>query len=200
MKKLLVSGIVLGLIISAGCAREYPKKLKVHTFDTALIQYQITGAAEGEEALYIRGDQKALHRYVTINDQERRTLELDLGPEKYNANLIKMTAVRSENPDYAKLQQMSAEEQEKHILRRELGLKEGVELPEPTSKTTYAGKQCDLYNIPNIGSACIWEGVVLMKEVILLDTVNVKTAISVETDIQIPAERFDLPVGVIVTN
>lgn len=201
MKKLsIICTCLLGFVFLTGCSEEYPQELEVYSFDTAVIQYQITGAAEGEETLYMRGDQKAIHRYVVMGDTEKRTLELDLGSEKYIADLVKMTAVKVDDADYDKLRKMNSEEQEKYLVRKELGLKEGIELPEVSGKTRYAGKQCDLYVVPNIGSVCVWNGIILMKEVSLVDFVNKKTVVSVETDVKIPAERFELPAGVIVTN
>lgn len=201
MKKLIpLFAFVLMAITLTGCAEEYPQNLEVYSFDTAVIQFQIEGAAEGEETMYIRGDQKALHRYVTLGDTEKRTLELSLGSEKYIADLVKMTAIKVEDTDYQELQGMSPEKQEEYMVRKELGLKEGVELPEPSGKATYGGEECDVYIIPNIGTACVWNGIVLMKEVSLVDVTNRKTAVSVETGVEIPAGRFDLPAGVIVTN
>lgn len=51
-----------------------------------------------------------------------------------------------------------------------------------------------------MGSACIWNGIVLQKEVTLAGITNKTTAVNISVDVDIPAERFELPDNVIVTN
>lgn len=200
MKKLISLCALVGVIFVAGCTDTYPQNLQVYSFDTAIIQYDLSGNAEGEETLYIRGDQTALHRFVTRAGVEENVFELDLGDEMYIADLQKMTAVKSRNEDYENLKSMSKEDQEAYLIKKELGLKDSVKLGEPLSQKTVAGQTCDVYQVPNIGTACVWEGIVLEKEIKILDTISKKVAVSVETNVEIPSERFELPEGVIKTN
>ena len=200
MKKLTTLCALVGMIFVAGCTDTYPQDLQVYSFDTAIIQYELSGNAEGEETLYIRGDQKALHRFVTRAGVEENMFELDLGEEMYIADLQKMTAVKSNNAEYEKLKSMTPEEQGEYLVKQELGLKDNVDLGEPLSQKMVAGKKCDLYQVPNIGTACVWDGIVLEKEVQILDKTSKKVAVSVETNVEIPSERFELPEGVIKTN
>jgi hypothetical protein len=200
MKKTIALCVITGMIFIAGCTDTYPQDLQVYSFDTAVIQYELSGNAEGEETLYIRGDQRALHRFVTRADTEENTFELDLGEEMYIADLQKMTAVKANNKDYEKLKSMTREEQEEYLIKKELGLKNNVDLGEPLSQKMVAGKKCDVYQVPNIGTACVWDGIVLEKEMQILDKTSKKVAVSVETNVEIPNERFELPEGVIKTN
>lgn len=200
MKKLTSFLVLISLFALSGCGDSYPQKLSVYSFDTAIIQYEISGISDGDETVYMRGDQKSSHRFVTTSGQEENTLQLDLGSERYVADLNKMTATKVKNQDYETLISLSKEDQEKYLVRKALGLKEGVEVPEPLTTSMVAGKTCKLYEVPNIGIACLWEGIVLKKEISMLGNSSIKTAVSVETDVEISKDRFELPAGVILTN
>jgi hypothetical protein len=125
-------------------------------------------------------------------------MELDLGAEKYIVDLDKMTAVKAENKDYQTLLGMSPEEQTEFMVKKALGLKNSTEVPQSLTTSVVAGQTCDVYQIPNLGTACIWNGLVLQKEISLLDITNKTTATSVKINTPIVAERFELPAGVIV--
>ncbi|MFC1655746.1 hypothetical protein ACFL3C_02660 [Patescibacteria group bacterium] len=200
MKKLASVFVLLSLFALSGCGDSYPQELSVYSFDTAIIQYEIGGISQGDETVYMRGDQKSSHRFVTTGAQEENTLQLDLGNDRYVADLNKMTATKVKNNDYEKLISMSKEEQEKYLVRKALGLKDSVEVPEPLTTAMVAGQKCKLYEIENIGVACIWEGVVLKKEISILGNSSTKTAVSAEVNVDIAKERFELPAGVILTN
>ncbi len=188
-------------LLFVGCDGEsYPNKLSVYPFETAVIQYELSGNTEGDQSLFIRGDEKAVSTFVTTPDKESRTFELYLGSTKYIANLDKMTAVKAPNTQYTDMLELDPEEQEAYLIKKSLGLKESAELPEPVITSTVAGHECEVYEIPNVGSACIWNGIVLQKEVTLAGITNKATAVNVSVDVDIPSERFELPAGVIVTN
>ncbi len=199
MKKFASLFVLLSLFALGGCGDNYPKELSVYSFDTAIIQYEIGGISQGDETVYMRGDQKSSHRFVTTGTQEENTLQLDLGKERYIADLNKMTAIKVKNSDYEKLVSMNKEEQEKYLVRKALGLKDNVEVPEPLTTTMVAGQKCKLYEIENIGVACIWNGVVLKKEINMLGNSSTKTAVSVEINVDIAKERFELPAWIILT-
>jgi hypothetical protein len=204
MKKsslILVGFALLTAFILPGCDNNtVPGKLTFLPFNTATIKYEISGSLSGEETLYIRKDQTASHKYVTQNDAEESTLELSLGSEKYLANLIKMTAIKVKNEEYDKLVKMSKEEQLKQNIRYALGLKDSDEVPAPSGTKKVAGETCDVYVIENVGTACLWNGLVLEKKISILGVENNKKAVSIEIDKEIPKDRFELPAGVIVTN
>ncbi|MBD3156836.1 hypothetical protein GF369_03330 [Candidatus Peregrinibacteria bacterium] len=195
---LALAGVTL---LFVGCDdASYPNKLSVYPFKTALVQYELSGNTEGDQSLFIRGDEKAVSTFITTPGQEKNTFELYLGSTKYIANLDKMTAVKAANTQYTDMLELSPEEQEAYLIKKSLGLKESAELPEPIITSTVAGRECDVYDIPNVGSACIWNGIVLQKEITLAGITNKTIAVNVETDVEIPDERFELPAGVIVTN
>lgn len=204
MKKTLsliaITTFVVSTLLLTGCGDSYPSELSVYPFKTVVIQYELSGGTEGDQSLFIRGDQKALHKFITTAGQESNSFELYLGENKYFANLDKMTAVKTIDANYNKMLSLSAEEQEEYLIKKSLGLKESAQLPDPVTTSTVAGQKCDVYEVPNVGTACIWNGIVLQKEITLAGITNKTVAVSVQVDVEIPAERFELPAGVIVTN
>lgn len=200
MKKLsvLFLGIVTAsALVFTGCTQE-EQALKVYPFDTAIIQYQIAGAAEGDETLYIKGDKKAAIRFVTQDDEEKQTMDLDLGAEGYRVNLNDNTAVKFANDYYESLKGMDKDGQEMFLVRQELGLKESAENPTKVGEAKIAGQVCNIYDVSNVGSVCMWNGIPLQKQINILGVVNSKTAVNIQTDVEIGDDRFDLPRGVVV--
>jgi hypothetical protein len=198
---LAISGSALLL---GGCADgedAVTKKLSVYSFNTAVVQYELTGTVAGEETLYIKGDYTADHKYATLPDGgEENILDISLGAEIYTADLNRMTAVKSVNSDYEALLKMSAEEQKKFMIKKALGLKESAEVPSPAGTKKIAGYNCDFYLVENVGSVCLWNNVVLEKEISVLGLVNKKTALSILENIDIDKSKFELPAGVILKN
>lgn len=194
-----LAGLMLG-----GCTDgqdAITKKLSVYPFNTAVIQYELTGVVNGEETLYIKGDYSAVHKYATLSDgSEENVLDLNLGHESYVADLNKMTAVKAQNNDYGTMLTMSPEDQKKFLIKQSLGLRDNVEVPAPSGTKKVAGYTCDFYLVENVGSLCIWNNVVLEKEIMVLGLVNKKTALSVLENIEIDNTKFELPAGVILKN
>ncbi|MFC1599672.1 hypothetical protein ACFL3T_01430 [Patescibacteria group bacterium] len=194
MKKLISIIALVAAVFLAGCVKDYPSEIAVYKFDTAVIQYEYTGSQKGEATLYVRGDQKAM--YKTFG--EKSTLEIDLGEKGYDVNMDKGTAIEVANPNYETLKGMSANEQEIYLVKEALGLKDYAEAPVAALKKVVAGKTCNVYAINNIGSACIWSGIVLEKEVTIQDVTNKQVAVSVQTDVEVSAAKFELPANVIL--
>ena len=193
MKKFIA--LILSTVLLTGCLpADYPKEIAVYDFNTAVIQYELTGQEEGDMTLYMRGDQKATYKAT----QTGNTLELNLGNKAYLVDMDKATAVESSTDFYANLKNLSKEEQNIAIIKKALGLKDSADDPEAVTRKVVAGQSCDVYNIPNIGTACIWNGIVLEKEITMLGLVNKTVAVSVQTNVDIPPERFELPANVIV--
>jgi hypothetical protein len=195
---IIVTAIAASGLVLAGCGDSYPSELSVYPFKTVVVQYELSGGTTGDQSLFIRGDQKALHKFVTTPGQEASTFELYLGAEKYIANLDKMTAVKTTDSNYEKMLTLSAEEQEDYLIKKSLGMKDSAELPAPVTTSMVAGQICDVYEVPNVGTACIWNGLALQKEITLAGITNKLVAVNVDVDAEIPAERFELPAGVIV--
>ena len=192
MKKLIIP--ILFVVVFAGCGTAYPNEISVYKFDTAVIQYQFTGSLEGEGSLYLRGDQKAFYKSFGGSN----TLELDFGGSGYIVDVDKTTAIKVENADYETLKGLSETEQEVYLVKKALGLKSSAADPEPVTKKVIAGQTCNVYTINNIGSACIWNGIVLETEVTIQDITNRQVAVSVQENVEIPDIKFELPVNVIV--
>ncbi len=154
---IIVTAIAASGLVLAGCGDSYPSELSVYPFKTVVVQYELSGGTTGDQSLFIRGDQKALHKFVTTPGQEASTFELYLGAEKYIANLDKMTAVKTTDSNYEKMLTLSAEEQEDYLIKKSLGMKDSAELPAPVTTSMVAGQICDVYEVPNVGTAGIWE-------------------------------------------
>ena len=86
------------------------------------------------------------------------------------------------------------------MIRNALGLRGTDEIPAPAGTKTIAGQTCEVYLIETIGSACIWNGIVLEKTVSILGIANDKVAVSVRLNTDIANDRFELPAGIIITN
>lgn len=204
MKKILsliiIASLSAGAFLLTGCDESYPSQLSVYPFKTAVIQYELTGGTQGDQSVFIRGDQKAVQTSITTPGQESENFELYLGAEKYIADLDKMTAVKTTDNNYEKMLSLSADEQEAYMIKKNLGLKESATLPQPITTSMVAGQQCDVYEIPNVGTACMWHGIPLQKEITLAGITNKSIAVNVQVDAEIPSERFELPAGVIVKN
>jgi hypothetical protein len=204
MKKsilITLSFVFVSALFLSGCGDDtVTKKLSVFPFNTAVVKYELSGSFVGEETLYIKGDLMSSHKYITQNDQEESTLELSLGSEKYVANLDKMTAIKVKNEEYDKLIKLNKEEQGKQLIRDALGLQATDAIPSSSGTKKIAGQTCDVYVIENVGTACLWGGLVLEKKITILGISNDKTAVSIELDKEISNDRFDLPAGIIVTN
>ena len=204
MKKSILiplSFVFVSTLLLSGCGDgSASKKLSVFPFNTAVIKYELSGSFTGEENLYIKGDLMSSHKYIMQNDAEESTLELSLGSEKYIANLNKMTAIKTKNEQYDKLITLGKEDQNKLLILSALGLKDSDPIPSSSGTKKIAGQTCDVYVIENVGTACMWNGLVLEKKITILGISNDKTAVSIELDKDISNDRFELPAGVIVTN
>jgi hypothetical protein len=197
MKKFAIPFALLILVL-AGCTPDYPDDLAIYDFDTVLVQYELSGQTEGDATLYMRGDQKALYKSVRVAGTEKNTLDLDLGDKAYAVDMDKATASELPTTDYEALKGLSAEEQNKYLVKKALGIKNSAEDPQVATTKTVAGQTCDLYIVTNIGTACIWNGIVLEKEVNIADVTNQMVATRVETDISIQPEKFEIPANVIL--
>jgi len=206
MKKfriVLLLTALTGTLILSGCdggKEQIVKKLSVYPFNTAIVNYNLTGTINGSETLYIKGDLTADYLATTDSALNETRLDLNLGSEIYKVDMDKMTAVKVRNEQYDKLLKMSPEDQAKQLVRSALGLKDDAAVPTPAGKKEVAGQTCDFYIMENLGSVCLWNGIVLQKEISMIGITNTKSAVSVEVDVDIAKERFELPAGVIVTN
>ncbi|MFC1810011.1 hypothetical protein ACFLZH_00775 [Patescibacteria group bacterium] len=193
MKKFIT--LIIALIFFTGCLpADYPTEIAVYDFNTAVIQYELTGQEEGDMTVYLRGDQQATYKTT----QAGNILEINLGDKIYSVDMDKATAVELPTTFYESLKAMSAEDQELAIVKKALGIKDAATDPEAITKKVVAGQQCDVYNIPNIGVACIWNGIVIEKEITMLGLTNKTVAVSIQTNVDIPPERFEVPANVIV--
>lgn len=197
MKKFIIPFALLVLVLT-GCTPDYPNELAVYDFDTALVQYELSGQTEGDATLYMRGDQKALYKSVRVLDTEKNTLDLELGDKAYAVDMDKATASELPNTDYETLKGLSAEDQNKYLVKKALGIKNSAEDPQVATTKSIAGQECDLYIVANIGTACIWNGIVLEKEVNIAGVTNQMVATRVETNVKIQPEKFEIPANIIL--
>jgi len=139
--------------------------------------------------------------YKTLKEGEVKqdTLELVLGDTKYYVDLNENTALKAKNTEFADTKEMSDEAKAEYMLRKALGLSDTAEVPEKIGNSKYADQECELYLI-SVGPVCVWDGIPLYQEASLAGVTTAKTAAKVETNIDIPKDKFELPQGVVIKN
>jgi len=192
--------VLISVVVLSGCTGAYSNKLTVYDFDTAVIQYELNGATQGDETLYIRGDESALYSFVTRAEQEENKITLSLENAAYIADMLQMTAIKTTNKDYLAMKDLDKDAQEEYLIRKALGLKADTEIPESASTKEIAGQTCDIYEIANIGEACIWKGIVLEKTISMAGVTDTKTAISIQLNVDIDGAKMQLPSNVTLVN
>ena len=198
MKKLASVILLISLITLSGCAQTYSNKLAVYDFDTLIVQYELDGDIQGDETLYIRGDESAIYRYITRGEQEEQKLELHLGEKKQIVNMIALTAVEVTDQDYVNMEDLNKEGQENYLIRKDLGLREDVEIPKSTMTKKIAGQTCDVYEVSNVREVCIWKGIILENTTSIAGITNTKTATSIMVNKDIDTAKFQIPSNVVL--
>ncbi|MBU1446093.1 hypothetical protein KKD70_02430 [Patescibacteria group bacterium] len=200
MKKIVSTFVLISLITLNGCAQTYSSKLAVYDFDTAVVQYALNGATQGDETLYIRGDESAVYRFVTRGEQEENKLELYLGETKQIADMLKLTAVEVPNQDYIVMKDLDKDAQAAYLIRKTLGLDANAEIPASTISKEIAGQTCDIYEVANLGEACIWKGIVLEKTISMAGITDTKIATSIQLDVDIDGAKMQMPSNVVLAD
>ncbi len=199
VKKVIVIAIFASVII-AGCATGTDQKVNPYPFNTAKIEYELSGNIEGTQTVYIKGDLTARETQGVKNtekgEKETHDLYLEIGDSRYEIDLNTKEGIKTMNPLYNELRNLKQNEKNDFLLKIATGAAETEGLPTSTGQEKFAGKTCNMYDISDIGEICIWNSIPLYYK----RNQNVTTAVSVETDIDIDDAVFAVPADVTITD
>jgi hypothetical protein len=191
MKKLLLLLIFISVSIFA---QEY----KRYHFKSGKIVYESTGAMTGTSTTYFDnyGMLEAKKSNLTIDmmgvKQEHNSLEIMKDRWVYSVNLKTNTATKIENPMYQLFPNgVEGEEVAIAMMKKMGGKKIGTE--------TVSGKNCDIWDVPKMMSKIwVWKTIPIKTETNVMGMQITQTATSVETDIPISQDKFNIPKGITI--
>jgi hypothetical protein len=185
------------VMVFSACASGQ-EKVFPYTFNTAKIEYKISGDIDGNMTTYIKGDQSVnkLSGTASPDNEPVSTLTISLGESIYFVDLVSNTGYSTQNPIYAELKTLNKKEKQERLLSYATNTNYTEGKPEVVEQREYAGKKCDLYAIEGIGEICLWEGVPLYSKASFEDRERIIQTTSISTEIDIPDSEFQLPEGV----
>jgi hypothetical protein len=200
----IIPAILISILLS-GCAvpeeRVYP-----YPFDTAKIDYKLSGTLEGTQTVHIKDD-NATHETHVIRklpedmQENMDILIIDKKDQLYEIDLNKKTGIKSINPIYTQLKEKPMEDRLDFLVKLATGKIEG-EKPASKGKKQYAGQECDLYDMMEIGEICIWNGIPLYSSLTIPgdEITSSMTAEKIELNIVIPDNTFNIPEDITITD
>jgi hypothetical protein len=161
-----------------------------------VVEYAVSGAQKGTEALYFDrwGQREATYTDTEISvagiSQKQKTLTILEGELVYNINLATRAGTKTVNPLFKKILDRSPDKNLADLGLRMLedmgGVKVGTE--------EVAGKLCDIWEVKNLQSkSWLWKAVTLKVQVKMAGMEVTKTAARFEEGASIPEDRFTIP-------
>ncbi|MBU0668157.1 hypothetical protein KJ951_03640 [Patescibacteria group bacterium] len=205
--KIAGAAIILALTIALyGCAaseqnqKQEEKAIIPYPFSTAKIEYNITGNMEGTTTVKIKGD-KTIHETIV---QDVHALFIETPGKLYQVDLITKTGNSSANPIYKQIEALPENQRMDFLTKLATGLsgEEDGSAPQPTGQKTLAGETCDLYEIQGLGEICLWNSIPLYSSMEIPEAgiKSTTTAISIQTNVDIPDSDFTVPEDVSMTD
>lgn len=194
MKVLLVSILFASSSLFNGSADQ---EFKRYGIKSGVIEYELTGAQSGKEVVYFDdwGFREAKYTETELSfggfSQKINSLTIMEGNMIYNIDLSTNTGTKIENSMFEGLEGEDMEQIGEKMMEQMGGEKTGTE--------TVLGKECDLWEIKQMGSKTwVWKSIPLKTEVNMGMQMNiVATSISEES---VSAEKFKIPEGVTFTD
>lgn len=206
--KLFLPGVTLLVVVAlSACATQQQETEKVYPypFETARIEYELSGNVEGTITVLIKGD-RAIHETEAVDTsaggQPIHTKIIDMGDTLYQIDLVNNRGQKGKNPIYSQLQELPEGERMDFLTKLAAGApEEGAQMPEVVEQKAVAGETCDLYNIEDFGEICLWNGIPLYSSMSIPEAgiMNTNTATSIQIDTSIPDSAFDIPSDVTIT-
>jgi len=162
-----------------------PDDYRKYPFETAIVEYKLEGKTEGTKSYYVYGAGYKIAEY-RLEKKGKKIKEntgiITIGPYTTTIDFIDKQAVEIENPFLLFSANPNRDWQKvgESILINTGFEKEG--------KETIIGKECDLWVNGN-NKLWVWKGLVLKTE----DKSNSETATSVDINIIVPEEKFQVP-------
>jgi hypothetical protein len=210
IKKFIYPAFALFVLVAGGCAQQpapvtstASERVYPYPFETAKIEFSLTGSMEGTRTMYIKGDKESneTHTVQKNGDQEEKIdiKLLELGDLYYQIDLNAKTAIKTTNPLYNDLKNMPQENRMDFLVRAATGnVAAGSTAPLAKNEKEIAGQKCNVYDIQTYGEVCIWNGIPLYST-IKIPTQNIEnttTATKIETGIDVPDSVFTIPADV----
>lgn len=192
----------------SGCAGTQKEQVYPFPFESARIEYQITGNVEGTTTVLIKGDKQAYETTAVIKgadiEEETKTKIIDAEGMLYQIDLVTGTGQSMANPIYEQLKKLAPEERMDFLTKLAVGISDsgGVsDVPQPKGQKTVAGETCDLYDIQSVGEICLWNGIPIYSSMSIPEAgiMSANTATSIQLNVDIPDSAFNVPEGVKMT-
>jgi hypothetical protein len=210
-KKYLYIPFAFLILLAAGCAQNTAQVARVYPypFDSAKIQYLVTGNSSGTRTLYIKGDQVADESHITYKNgnktEQRDTTTLGLYENSISIDYNSKVASKTQNRLYENLKVLPEKDRTDYIIKLATGNSApGAVMPIPKGQKEVAGQKCDLYDIQNnkqpIGEVCLWGGIPLYSNITDPNIGGTMTATTIGTNIDIPDSIFTIPTDIKIAN
>ncbi len=206
LKKFINPAAVIFILIAGGCAQQQDTsadRVYPYPFETAKIEFSLTGNMTGTRTTYIKGDKSAneTHTVMKNGDQEEKIdiRLLEIGDSYYQIDLNAKTAVKTTNQLYDELKTLPKENRMDYLVRAATGnIAPGSIAPVVKNQKEIAGQKCSVYDIQTFGEVCIWSGIPLYSTIKVSEQniENTTTATKIETGIDIPDSIFEIPADV----
>lgn len=193
----------LGLFIAvftvalSGCSTQGTEKISPYPFDTAKIEYELSGDITGTISVVIKGDQSS-HETNATEESTGESIHnklLDKGEYLYQIDIKTNQGQKAKNPIHEQLKALPQEERMAFLTKLAVGA--GIEGDDPKSvgEKAVAGETCKLYEVQNIGEICLWNGLPLYSSMSIPEAgiQSTNTAVSIQLNVDVPDSTFDVP-------
>jgi hypothetical protein len=178
--------------------------VKKYPFKSAIVEMKYGGDCTGTQVIYIDDYGMKEARVENFKMKMMRMevptnkIDLTIGDWLYNIDMEKKEGTKMKNPFMDMMKSMS-EEQKKDLVKmgedmmRQMGAKEAGE-------ETIAGKPCKVWTMESLGTKVwTWSGLTLKSRADLMGVKQHLEATNVQIDVPVPADKFEVPAGVKVT-
>lgn len=179
-------------------------ELKKYPFKSAIVELKYGGHCTGTEVLYIDdyGMKEATVDNFTMKVMGREMptnqIQVTDGEWVYTIDVRKKEGTKMKNPSLEMMRNMS-EEQKKAMMDLGSEMMKKMDAKE-TGEETVAGKPCKVWSVESVGTKVwVWSGLTLKRELKIMGVRQHLEAVSVETDVPVPADQFEVPQGVRIT-
>ncbi len=193
--KLTITLLVLVFISAALSAQDF----KRYDFKSGKVEYKLSGATKGTQTMFFDnyGMKEAKFADMSIEmmgmKQKKNTLTILDGKDTYVVDWEKGSAVKMKTPLYSMFPKGTDLKNVGETMMQNMGA-------EKTGTGTVLGKKCDVWEIKKAGTKLwVWDSIPLKVEVKMMGIEMNQVATSVETDVKIPASKFEIPKSIKIT-
>ncbi len=175
------------------------QKYKRYALRSGIIEYKMTGLQEGKEILYFDkwGMREAKYTQTTLKiagvNQKTDKMEIIDGEFIYIVDRINNTGTKGKNPVY---EQIIENANSKDLGK--LGMKILEDMGgERIGEGEIAGKTCDIWELKSAQTKMwVWKNIPLKIEVDLPGMNYSSEAISLQADVSVPEDKFEIPADI----